>query len=305
MWACSGEESPSPDPEQTVPLKQGSARGTVKDSNGQPYQGIAVNVKESGQVIKSGTTSGAGNYQINQIPVGDHQINFKTPLGSVAVGDNQVAITISDGETATQDFTFDIRDKSASLVHDDTDPLGEVRNAQGQVPTSNSELLFTPLVFEEPLGQLYPIMAPDGHHVTFGEWRQARGTATVTCDGSMTRYELHFTNLIPNGVYTIWNFILNKNLKPTDPFNMSADVSGAGALKDGSSNILIASISGEAQLSLDVNPGSLSMFGSQPSCAISTAAGFVLVINYHIDGQTHGNTPGPDKDDVAHMLVYY
>ena len=47
------------------------------------------------------------------------------------------------------------------------------------------------------------------------------------------------------------------------------------------------------------------MFGSQPPCAITGAEGFALVVDYHIDQNTYGPTPGPDNQDVAHLLIYY
>ena len=67
----------------------------------------------------------------------------------------------------------------------------------------------------------------------------------------------------------------------------------------------MASANGVATLEVEAQPGTLSMFGSQPNCVITAAPGFILVVNYHIDGNTYGDTPGPDNADVAHMLIYF
>ena len=87
--------------------------------------------------------------------------------------------------------------------------------------------------------------------------------------------------------------------------NVDSDITSAGALGSGNANLIQASETGEAQLEVEVDPSPLSMFGSQPPCAITNAPGFLLVVNYHIDGQSHGPVPGPDKDDVAHLLIYF
>jgi hypothetical protein len=79
----------------------------------------------------------------------------------------------------------------------------ELADAQGNPPTS----LDTPLYNKGgPLGPCSPptpILAPDGHQVTLGEWRQVVGTASVKCLATETHVVIHFTGLIPKGLYTI------------------------------------------------------------------------------------------------------
>jgi len=39
---------------------------------------------------------------------------------------------------------------------------------------------------------------------TLGDWLSASGTGTVTCDDGVGALSASFTNLVPNGVYTMW-----------------------------------------------------------------------------------------------------
>ena len=48
-----------------------------------------------------------------------------------------------------------------------------------------------------------PVLAPDGHHVSLGEWKAAEGTATVKCIGQGTHTTVHFSGLLPGGTYTV------------------------------------------------------------------------------------------------------
>lgn len=141
--------------------------------------------------------------------------------------------------------------------------------------------------------------------MTLNEWKAARGTAQISCSNGVTNYQLEFSGLIPNGVYTLWNLILKKPQRPTDKLSFANDFLGMGALKDGESNILIASAEGDAEAELSVDAGALSMFGTTPACAITETDGFVIVLDYHINQQTYGGTPGPDHQDIGHLLFFY
>lgn len=60
----------------------------------------------------------------------------------------------------------------------------------------------TPL-FENRAGNA--ILAPDGHHVTWGEFRAAEGAVIVKCTRKGTHVVTHLSGLIPNGLYSIQN----------------------------------------------------------------------------------------------------
>ena len=49
-----------------------------------------------------------------------------------------------------------------------------------------------------------PILAPDGHQVTLGEFKMVTGGAEVTCVNQGTTIAISLQGLIPNGVYSLW-----------------------------------------------------------------------------------------------------
>ncbi len=299
--ACSSSDN---DPMQPAAQKFGNVSGTVLDATGNAYQNVKVRLEASGVTKETAITNSSGTFQMNLIEVGNYNLSITKPLGSDVTSTNPRSISINDGATTTADFTINIKSKAAFYVVAPNDPLLEVRNVSGGTPTGN-DLLYTPVSISDPSGPNNPILAPDGHHVSLDEWKTASGTATVSCDGGITKYSLEFTNLIPDGVYTIWNNVPRRHLEPTDIVDLSADFSGMGALGNGVSNIIVASATGEGSLEIDVPAGNLSMFGTLPPCVIADGPGLVLVMNYHIDGKTYGDTPGPDPEDVAHLLIYY
>src|SRR5439155_20005338 len=96
-----------------------------------------------------------------------------------------------------------------------------------------------------------PILAPDGHHVTLGEWLKASGKASVKCVNKGTHVVVELSGLIPKGTYTIWYVSFDKD----------GNFTGVGSLglNDGSQNHFVASASGEGQLSAIMPSGPLSL----------------------------------------------
>ena len=140
-----------------------------------------------------------------------------------------------------------------------------------------------------------PILGPDGEHVTLAEWDNAEGSAEIHCSGDTTVMEFSFSGLLPEGVYTLWVGPMNGN-----------NILGTGALGDGSGsdNILDVSPAGNAEISISMDPGNLSVAGSISSCLLTNQTDIVLILDYHIDGQTHGASPGADNTDVGHLLFF-
>jgi len=301
LMACSSSDN---DPVEPVANLFGNVSGIILDESGNPYQSVEVILDKAGQTEELAFTDPAGTYQMNNVAVGNYNLSISVPLGSDVTNANPRSVSIQDAATTTANYNIRISPNAAFYVLAPKDPMKEVRNADGGVPTGD-DLLYTPVNVSDPTGPNNPIVAPDGHHISLTEWVTVTGSATVSCDGGITKYSLEFTNLIPNGVYTIWNAILNKHLEPTQGIDFSEDISGMGALGDGESNIVIASETGEGAIEVSVMPGFMTMFGSHPPCGIANSPGLILVMNYHIDGQTYGDYPGPDSQDVAHMLVYY
>lgn len=147
-----------------------------------------------------------------------------------------------------------------------------------------------------------PILAPDGHHVTLGEFNEVTGTAEVKCLASGTHVNLHLKNLIPNGVYTIWSLTFQS---PGFDGTMASfvNLTGIGSLgsNDGSSNTFVASASGEGQITRIVPSGDLSVFGTLAPCILTDEFEVHFVGVYHIDGMTYGPVPGPDGTLIEHF----
>ena len=142
-----------------------------------------------------------------------------------------------------------------------------------------------------PTGLGMPVIAPDGHQLSLGEWITPTGRAADKCIESGTHTVLHFSDLIPNATYTVWQLVFRA---PGFVGNPMINLIGLGALgpNDGSGNSFRTSSSGEGELSAVTPAGALSAFGSIGACALDHFE-VHYVAGYHIDGMTYGATPGP------------
>ena len=145
-----------------------------------------------------------------------------------------------------------------------------------------------------------PVLAPDGHHVTAGEFRTPQGTAQATCGADGTEVALSLEGLIPNAVYRIW--ILNFkapgfDLGPPPDF---ANVIGEGALgaNDRSENTFVAAADGGGQLTRIHPAGPMSETLPSPPYANEPAGPCLLTdeFEWHVVGafQQPGYAYGPD-----------
>lgn len=157
-----------------------------------------------------------------------------------------------------------------------------IEDANMQLPQGNATLLWN------KSGHV-PILAPDNHQLTLGEFNSVSGSTDVKCINSGTHVVLHLKGLIPKGVYTIWVVTFK-----SPGFDVTfANQIGEGALgaTDGSQNSFTASAAGTASISVIMPAGSLSEFGTVGSC-LSSEYEFQLAGAYHLDNLTHGKTPG-------------
>jgi hypothetical protein len=56
--------------------------------------------------------------------------------------------------------------------------------------------------------------APDGHHVTLGEWVNISGSASAKCINQGTHIVIHLSGLLPKAVYTAWLIVPNPAAPP-------------------------------------------------------------------------------------------
>jgi len=114
--------------------------------------------------------------------------------------------------------------------------------------------------------------------LTLGDWLNAQGSGSYDCNGQKATLKASFRNLVPNGIYTMWNFI---DLDPpTDPYQGLLMPVGK---RDGSQAIFKADAKGNASFDQVVEPC------PQLSDTQSMAG---LAIAWHSDGKTYGFTPG-------------
>lgn len=147
-----------------------------------------------------------------------------------------------------------------------------------------------------------PILAPDGHHVTAGEFSAVRGSIAVKCLESGTHISMHLRNLISEATYRIWVLTFANpgfDLGPPPDFS---NLVGEGALgpDDRSRNTFKASATGEGQITRIHPAGPLSEtlpeppFANQPvgSCLLSDEFEWHVVAAFQQPGQPLGPNIG-------------
>ena len=146
-----------------------------------------------------------------------------------------------------------------------------------------------------------PLLAPDGHHLTLGEFNRARGLAVISCNGAGTHLTLNLSGLVPNGMYTLWNIVFKD---PGFDGTMGNAIGlGSFGANDGSDNYFTASPSGTGLISVLVPAGPLSnVVPPRPDASLDETYvvtdclldeyQFHIDVNYHSDGEAYGTYPG-------------
>ncbi len=124
---------------------------------------------------------------------------------------------------------------------------------------------------------------------TLAEWLSGNGAATIDCDGTVGSISAEFENLVPNGLYTMWQFWMGMPL----PAHFATYDLPVGA-RDGSQSVFTADAEGKALYTASFEP-CLQGSGSQ--------LGAGLAIAYHSDGKTYGYEPG-SMGDKTHIHLF-
>ena len=126
--------------------------------------------------------------------------------------------------------------------------------------------------------------------ITLEEWLSASAKGTFACDGGKSVFNVEFTGLRPNAVYTMWNFIDAD--PPTDPWQGILYPLGA---RDGSDAAFTSDADGNAVYSVTFEP-CIEASGTQTMAGVAAA--------WHPDGKTHGSSPGKlGVDSFAHVMA--
>lgn len=142
---------------------------------------------------------------------------------------------------------------------------------------------------------LLPILAPDGHQVTAGEFAAAEGTAVVKCRAPGTQVTLHLSGLIPKALYRIWILTFEEpGFLPwlPDPF---VNLTGFGSLgpNDRSRNTFRASANGKGTIVRFIPEGKFSELGFAEDCLLTDVFEWHIVGAFQQPGQPHGPDVGP------------
>ena len=170
--------------------------------------------------------------------------------------------------------------------------LAQISDVNGNPPASLDTLLYFSRRCQSG-APLVPIIAPDNHQVTFGEWTDVQGQASVKCVYEGSHIVTHFSGLIPNGQYTCW--IVAFDAPGFNGTNLAnAFTFGPLGLQDGSQNGFVADDEGEGQISATLPPGPMSLIHTRDfDGCLTDEFEFHVAIVYHGDGLTHGAAPGP------------
>lgn len=186
--------------------------------------------------------------------------------------------------------------QSNVILNDDIQhPLDRVADAAGQAVTADSDpntFLYTSSELEHK-----PVVAPDGRHITLGEFLGVTGEAQLECTADGTVAAIDLSGLIPHGVYTMWLMVFDE-----PGFDGTMDnLAGAGAYGsyEGDANAFTASETGEASIQLIAPATTLSVIEYDTgNCLISDEYDFHMVGTYHIQGELFGAEPGPPGSEA-------
>ncbi len=293
LTSCSSDD---PDPDSGT-TQTGEVSGTVKDENGNPYPSTRI-VASKGTEESARATNPDGVYSIKTESVGDYEITMELPLSAETLTANPSSATLQADEVSTVDFVIQTQPVKAHLNFGDVQLLEEIVDKDGNTPTNPSEPLFAANIFDAPLGQLNAIIAPDAHQVTLSEFKQAKGTIRVQCNGNSSSVEIALEGMIPNGTYTFWLAYLNKTRKVGEQIDFMNDFVNF-------TNPPIGSSSGTENIAIAGADGTINVTLEHASCILTDQAALVIPILYHINGKTFGGGHVPDAEEMVHMLAYF
>jgi len=275
------------------PVSKNEVSGTVKDEDGHPYPAAKVQLIGTAETATM-LTDADGGFGFDVSVDGAYRLTVTPPLSTKLISKDTLSLDLEAGSEQAAAFIIQPQTLNGLLVLNSIDVFGEIRNEAGGLPEKDEEPLYARNVFDAPIGKLTPITAPDNHQLTLMEWRKAQGTAKATCDGNSASVVITLTGMIPNGTYTFWLDFLTSKKTAGQPINLGSDIAGIEPLGSGILNIAKADANGNIAATI-----------KHSSCVLTREAGLVLLVNYHINGNTFGNAHIPDEEDVSHMLFYF
>lgn len=276
-----------------TPQTQNEITGSVKDESGRPYPNSKVKLFNQTQALEA-TTKTDGSYGFNLNNNGNYTITITLPLSATLVSEDSIEVDVEVDVEKTVNFIIKPQPLAALTVKGNIDIFGELRNEAGMVPTQANELIYARNVFDPPIGMLTPIKAPNGDHLVLSEWETALGSIVTHCNGNTSEVAITLQGMIPDGVYTFWLNFLNKKKSPGEFVSLANDLAYIEPLGSGSLNVVQAGSNGVLTASIN-----------HASCVLTQEPALILVVVYHLNGNTFGSGHIPDEEDVSYLLVYF
>ena len=275
----------------------GKIKGTVKDELGNPYPKTKVSFTNGSDTVEM-VTDMKGNFSGETKDLGQYSVSIIPPLSTELVTAIPISVNLRYHQVAKVDFVVKPTHVTAHLNFGSVQLLEEIVDKEGNTPTDPNELLFAANIFDDPIGLLTPIMAPDDHQITLSEFQTAKGNLVVHCNGNSSKVEVNLEGMIPNGTYTFWLAYLNKTRSVGEQIDFMNDFVNFNnppiGPDTGTGNIAVADDNGMLKATLE-----------HGSCILTDEAALVIPVLYHINGKTFGGGHVPDPEEMVHMLVYF
>ena len=275
----------------------GKIKGTVKDELGNPYPKTKVFFTNGSDTVEM-VTDMEGNFSGETDNLGHYSASIIPPLSTKLVTEIPIAVQLRYHQVANVDFVVKPEKVPAHLNFGSVQLLEEIVDKEGNTPTDPNEPLFAANIFDDPIGLLTPIMAPDNHQIILSEFQTAKGDLVVHCNGNSSMVEVNLEGMIPNGTYTFWLAYLNKTRSVSEQIDFMNDFVNFNnppiGPDTGTGNIVIADANGILKATLE-----------HGSCILTDEVALVIPVLYHINGKTFGGGHVPDPEEMVHMLVYF
>ncbi|WP_422083501.1 carboxypeptidase-like regulatory domain-containing protein [Ulvibacterium sp.] len=295
--ACAQNDEPTSDDDLQSKEVSGTISGTVTDEDGNVYPGVQITISKGNETSNQATDS-EGKFQFSTKSIGMHSTMIELPLSTEAVSSAKVSIDVMENQDSKVDFDILPQSVKAHLNLGSVQLLEEIVDKNGNSPTAPNEPLYAANIFDQPLGLLTAIKAPDGHHVTLAEFKKAKGNLRVHCNGDKAFVNVTLEGMIPNGTYTFWLAYLNKTRKVGENIDFMNDfvyrTNPPVGASNGTENIAVADANGVINRVLE-----------HDSCILTDEVALVIPILYHINGETFGGGHVPDPEEMVHMLAYF
>ena len=275
----------------------GKIKGTVKDELGNPYPKTKVSFTNGSDTVEM-VTDMKGNFSGETKDLGQYSVSIIPPLSTELVTAIPISVNLRYHQVANVDFVVKPTHVTAHLNFGSVQLLEEIVDKEGNTPIDPNEPLFAANIFDDPIGLLTPIMAPDDHQITLSEFQTAKGNLVVHCNGNSSKVEVNLEGMIPNGTYTFWLAYLNKTRSVGEQIDFMNDFVNFNnppiGPDTGTGNIAVADDNGMLKATLE-----------HGSCILTDEAALVIPVLYHINGKTFGGGHVPDPEEMVHMLVYF